>query len=106
MEHGMRKGDGEKPTKLHRVQMIVQDVRIMLPIVVTLFGGALYGNSEAVKNFVHRKPPPTVEDIQPVEDGHLDKSVEDIILKIKLIEGDIEALEGEVNELQIWHDED
>jgi hypothetical protein len=48
-------------TKLAHCSKIIGDLRFMLPLLITLFGGTLYGNSDTVKRWVHGKPVPVPE---------------------------------------------
>lgn len=60
---------------------------VLCAALVTLLG---YTNREAIKTFID--PPPTVEDVQPVEDGRLEQSVIDIIKKLKSHDAEIARL--------------
>ena len=58
---------------------------------VTLLG---YTNREAIGNFISTAPP-TVEDVQPVEDGRLEQSVKDIIKKLKQHDAELAQLRAQ-----------
>ena len=45
----------KEETRLAHCSKIIGDLRFMLPLILTLFGGTLYGNSDTVKQWVHGK---------------------------------------------------
>lgn len=75
---------------------IIGDIRIMLPILVTLLGGTVYGNSEAVRTFIHGDQQiDAVEDVRAPTDASMDeqqnRAINEIIEKLKKHDADILA---------------
>jgi len=84
--------------RLKYCSSIIGDLRIMLPIIITLLGGTVYGNSDTVKRWVHG-PLPTVpgEVSNIVEGGFQEQVIEHVRTnneKLKEIEAKIKRLEA------------
>ncbi len=84
---------GRKLTPGERFKNWVDSILKLWPVVTPLLLGTVYGNSETVKELIHRAPP-TIEDIQPVSDGHYDKSINDIITKIRALESEMRKVKS------------
>ena len=60
------------------------------PVILALLGGAVYGNSEAVRNFIHGEPIPTADDVDKIIEGGFEAqvkhSIDTIINKLDEIE--------------------
>lgn len=85
--------------KLSLIQKIISDVRIMLPTLVLLFGGTVYGNSETVKGFFQGEQLEPIEDIsQPTTasmDEQQNRAINQLTEKLKRIEAQQKANRGE-----------
>jgi hypothetical protein len=79
----------EEKTTIAHCSKIVGDLRVMLPLIITLLGGTLYGNSATVKRWVHGPG-----DIVPTEMTENDHNAA-INAKFQEIEKAIEALKAE-----------
>ena len=83
-----------------KVHQWITNLTILIPVIAALTGGALYGNSETVKDFVHGKPSP-----KPVI---IEKENYDLIIN-QLIENDkrqVNATEKHrirLGKLERWH---
>ena len=95
-------------------QKIISDGRFILSVVVLLLGGNIAGGVPAAKQYF-KGPPPTVEEIQPVEDGHYDQTLKDIIAKIEALEATdtktkndlttaVGRLQRQIDKLKAWHE--
>jgi len=62
------------------------------PLIIPLLGGAVWGNSETVRNFVKGEQLEPVDGIHQPDDGNFEtqvrKSISDIVAKLKRIDAD------------------
>jgi hypothetical protein len=80
---------GEEKTTIAHCSKIIGDLRVMLPLIITLLGGTLYGNSATVKQWVHGP-----DDVVPTEMTENDHNAA-INAKFQELEEAIAALKAE-----------
>jgi hypothetical protein len=91
-----------------KVGQWLQNLTVMIPLLSTLGFGAIYGNSDTVKKWVHGSPL-TVEEVTPdVNPVNYDRIIKELIELNKKQDGRMKALNKNIDglrqDIRNWHE--
>lgn len=107
-------------TRLAHCSKIIGDLRVMLPLLIALFGGTVYGNSETVKRWVHGPKIVEADGKTEVVEGGMTfeesvvKNSQEVRLELDAIKADIIKLQAKSRnvdgslqaQIRKWHGDD